>query len=142
MVVVGFNFTKMNIERKNPVKGKVKITNNVGIKKVELQDLALGKTKQQGLKVTFEFVTKYETNIGEINLQGDLIFMADEKKLKEVADQWKKNKSVPKDVMTHILNNILNKCNVQALILSQQMNLPAPIPLPKVNVGPATAAKK
>lgn len=139
MVVVGFNFTKMNIERKNPVKGKVKITNNVGIKKVELQDLALGKTKQQGLKVTFEFVTKYETNIGEINLQGDLIFMADEKKLKEVADQWKKNKSVPKDVMTHILNNILNKCNVQALILSQQMNLPAPIPLPKVNVE---AAKK
>ncbi|MCK5025944.1 MAG: hypothetical protein KAS15_05095 [Nanoarchaeota archaeon] len=137
MVVVGFNFTKMEIERKNPVKGKVKITNNVAIKKVELQDLALGNTKQQGLKVTFEFITKYETNIGEIKLIGDLVFMSEEKKLKEVADQWKKDKSVPKDVMTHILNNILNKCNVQALIMSQQMNLPAPIPLPKVNVGEA-----
>jgi len=135
MVVVGFNFTKINVERKNPLKGKVKITNNIAIKKVEIKDLALGKAKQQGLKFTFEFVTKYEPSFGEINLVGDILYMDQEKKIKEVTDSWKKNKSVPKDVMAQILNNILNKCNIQALILSQQINMPAPIPLPKVSVG-------
>ncbi len=135
MVVVGFNFTKINVERKNPLKGKVKITNNVAIKKVEVKDLALGKAKQQGLKFTFEFVTKYEPSFGEINLVGDILYMDQDKKIKEVTESWKKNKSVPKDVMAQILNNILNKCNIQALILSQQINMPAPIPLPKVSVG-------
>lgn len=134
MVVVGFNFTKMNVERKKPIKGKVKITNNVSIKNVELQDLALGKEKQKGLRFTFEFVTKYMNDFGQISLTGEVVYLDSEKKVKDAAEKWKKSKSVQKDVMTQILNNILNKCNIQALILSQQINLPAPIPLPKVDV--------
>ena len=42
------------------------------------------------------------------------------------------SKKVPKDVMTAILNTVLTKCNIEALILSQKVNLPAPIPLPAV----------
>ena len=39
-----------------------------------------------------------------------------------------------------LLNSILNKCNVQALILSQDINLPPPIPLPKVQMSRPAAA--
>jgi len=134
MVIVGFNFSNIEVERKKPMKGKVKITNNVAIKNIEIQELALGKSKQKGLKFTFEFLTKYEKDFGQIRLMGDVIFIDDDKKLKEIQAGWNKNKSVPKDVMTQILNNILNKCNIEALILSQHINLPAPIPLPKVGV--------
>ena len=35
MTVIGFSFTKMLIEKKSPVKGKVSINNNVGIRDVE-----------------------------------------------------------------------------------------------------------
>ena len=45
---------------------------------------------------------------------------------------WKKNKAIPKEAMTAVINTALTKCNIQALILSQQVNLPPPIPLPKV----------
>jgi hypothetical protein len=38
--------------------------------------------------------------------------------------------------MENILNSILTKCNIQALILSQDVNLPSPIPLPKVRQEP------
>ena len=37
--------------------------------------------------------------------------------------------------MTTLLNALLAKCNVQALILSQDVNLPPPIPLPKVQLN-------
>jgi len=39
---------------------------------------------------------------------------------------------VPKDIMSGVLNTVLTKCNIEALILSQKVNLPPPIPLPSV----------
>lgn len=134
-MIVGFNFTKMSAERKEGVKGKININNNVSIKNVEERDLALGKEKQNALNFTFEFTSKYEPKLGEIMLGGEVIFMADPKKAKEILDGWKKDKKVPKDVMTSILNTVLAKCNIQALIISRDINLPPPIPLPKVEAG-------
>jgi len=46
-----------------------------------------------------------------------------------------KDKKLPKEIMAGLLNTKLTKCNIQALILSQEINLPAPIPLPKVQVA-------
>ena len=46
MPIVGFNFTKIDVERKGGnISGKVNISNNISIKNVEIKDLALGKTK-------------------------------------------------------------------------------------------------
>ena len=50
----------------------------------------------------------------------------------EIVKGWKKNKQVPKETMTEVLNTILARCNVSALMLSRDVNLPPPIPLPKV----------
>jgi len=91
MTVVGFHFASVNAEKKEPIKGKVNINNNVAI-----------------------------------------MFMEDSKKVKDILAGWKKNQSLPKDVAGRILNTVLNKCNVQALILADQVGLPPPIPLPKV----------
>ncbi len=136
-MIVGFNFTKMSAERDEGIKGKININNNVSIKDVEEKNLALGKEKQNALKFTFEFTSKYEPKLGSILLGGDVLYMADQKKAKEILDSWKKDKKIPKDVMTAILNTILSKCNIQALIISRDINLPPPIPLPKVeaNIG-------
>ena len=138
MTIVGFNFTKIDAEKKESVKGKININNNVSIKEVEEKDLSLGNQKQKVLSFTFEFISKYDPDIGSIRLIGDVLFMDDAKKAKETLDGWKKDKRLPKEIMTGILNAILNKCNVQALILSEQINLPPPIPLPKVQVGQKT----
>ena len=67
-----------------------------------------------------------------INFIGDILLMEEAKKAKEILDGWKKGKKLPKEVMTGILNTVLNKCNIQALIMSEQINLPPPIPLPKL----------
>jgi hypothetical protein len=44
--------------------------------------------------------------------------------------------------MSAILNTVLTKCNIEALILSQEVNLPSPIPLPKVKVDSAEDTEK
>lgn len=136
MTIVSFNFTKIEAEKKEVSKGKINISNNVTIQKVEEQDLSLGSQKQKVLCFTFEFTSKYEPNIGNIKLVGNVLYMEDSKRVKEILDDWKKDKKLPKDIMTKILNVVLNKSNVQALILSDQVNLPPPVPLPKVQVQP------
>ncbi|MBS3131603.1 hypothetical protein J4212_04180 [Candidatus Woesearchaeota archaeon] len=132
MTVVGFHFASVNAEKKEPIKGKVNINNNVAIKKVDEKELALGDGKHKALNFSFEFTSNYEPKIGGITLLGEIMFMEDSKKVKDILAGWKKNQSLPKDVAGRILNTVLNKCNVQALILADQVGLPPPIPLPKV----------
>lgn len=135
MTIVGFNFKKINVDRNGGAKGKVNISNNVSIKDVEKSELPFGKGKQDGLKFSFEFISKYEPKVGSIVLGGELLFIEDPKKVKEIAEEWKKNKKLPGNVTAGILNTILQRSNILSLILSQEVNLPPPIPLPKVKLG-------
>lgn len=133
MTIIGFNFTKISVEKKpKSALGKINISNNISITNVEEKELALGKAKQKAILFTFKFNSKYEPAIGEIELIGNITFVADPAKVAEISDSWKKDKKIPKEVMTAVINTALNKCNIQALILSRDINLPPPIPLPKI----------
>ena len=132
MTIVGFNFTKIGAEKKDTAKGKINISNNVAIDKVEEKNISLANDKQKVLAFTFNFTSKYEPDIGLINFVGDILLMEEAKRAKEILDGWKKDKKLPKEIMTPVLNTVLSKCNIQALILSEQINLPPPIPLPKL----------
>jgi len=92
----------------------------------------VGTDKQKILRYSFEFVSKYDPNVGMIKLIGNVLYMNDSKKVKEIIGGWKKDKKLPKELMASILNTVLNKCNVQALILSERISLPSPIELPKI----------
>lgn len=132
MAIVGFNFNKIIAERKSAPKGKVNISNNVSLKEVSAMDFNIGSTKQKGLRYTYEFISKFEPKIGNITIEGDVLALDDANKVEEILKEWKKNKKVNKDAIVPIMNMILSKCNIKALILSQDVNLPAPLQLPRV----------
>jgi len=134
MPVVGLQFNKIVVEKLSPVKGKVQVNNNVVIKDVEKTDLAVGSSKQNALKFHFEFSANYEPKIANMVMNGYLTFYDKPEKVKEMVDSWKKDKKLPKEVMSSVLNTVLSRCNVEALLLSREVNLPPPIPLPKVEV--------
>ena len=141
-MIVGFGFTKLSAEKGEIAKGKIDINNNVSIKDLQEDNFALGKDKQQNvLRFIFEFTSNYEPKIGKILFEGELLYMEESKKAKEILSGWKKDKKLPKELMGGLLNTILTKCNVQALILSQQVNLPPPIPMPKVQMAAAVEGK-
>lgn len=131
MPIVGFNFLKISAEKKNAIapEGKVNIANDVSIKDVE--EANFGKNK--GLKLTYSFSSNYNPDLGKIELEGDVFFTDKEKVVKDMLDSWKKNKKLPEEVMINILDFLLIKCNTQSIILSKDLNLPPPIPFPKVD---------
>ena len=136
MTIVGFNFTKLSTEKSSGAQGKIKVSNNVNIKEVEPADFNMGNSKQKGLKFIFHFTSKYEPNIGSVDIEGNVLYVEDEKKVKELLKTWKKDKKLNDEVMQNILGAILMKCNVEALLLSKEVNLPPPIPMPKLEIKP------
>ncbi|MBR9699761.1 hypothetical protein GOV09_04865 [Candidatus Woesearchaeota archaeon] len=134
MAIVGFSFTKIEVEKKESAVGKVNISNNVVLKDVIEASLPVNTVKQKAIKFVFQFTSKYEPNVGKIVFGGEVLYLQETAKVKNIISDWKKSGQIEKNLMAQILNTVLAKCNVQALILSQEVNLPSPIPLPKVKM--------
>lgn len=134
MTIVGIQFDKIYLEKFAPARGKVSVNNNVVVKDVSKTELAFGSAKQEALRFDFEFKANYDPKIAEITLTGYLTYFDKKEKIVELVGEWKKEKKISKDVMGPILNSILSKCNIEALLFSREIGLPPPIPLPKVNL--------
>jgi len=131
MPIIGTNFIKLNVERKNP-KGKLQIKNNLGIKTIEEMNLNLGNVKQKGARFIFEYTSKYEPDAAEMIFEGEVLFLGEAANITEILNQWKDKKPIDKDIMANVMNAALTKSTIKALELSQDMNLPSPVKLPKV----------
>ena len=133
MPVIAFNFTKISAERQQQTSGTVNIKNSVVIKDVIKTNLKLGPQSQDVLRVTFEFVSNYEPNKGKIVLEGDIVHVDKPEKIDAMLKAWQKDKKLPKSDSRAIINHLLSKCNVEAILLSRELNLPSPIELPKIS---------
>lgn len=130
MPIVGFNFEKILSERKEGISGPIKITSDINLKDVVEEKFKVGKSEEL-LKFNFEFKIGYE-QIGSIELNGHVLYLDEPKKIKEILNEWKKNKNIPQEIARQIINTILFKCNIKALSLEQDINLPPHLNLPKV----------
>ncbi len=135
MPIVGFNFSKIFVEKKIKVETSlnIQIKNNVLITDVQEEKLPTGKSKSDGLKFDFKFNLQYEPNVGEIELIGFIYYMDDPDIIKNIYKSWKKDKKLSPELTTTIVNTILFKGSIKALNLSQEVNLPPHLPLPAVN---------
>ena len=142
MAIVGFEYNKIDVQKKDSAKGNINISNNVSIIDVAANDLVIGGAKQSGIKFSFEYRSEYNPDYAKILLGGSIIYLADEKKTKDILNDWKKSKKLSKDIAGQIINSILTKCNIQSIILANTVNLPPPVPMPKVNVQDKPKAEK
>lgn len=132
-MIIGFNLNKISVE-KVPPKGPTPIekvntkTDISGIseEKINIKD-------KTSLQFDFGFTVNYEKDIAKIRFEGNVLYLTDPKEAKEALDAWKK-KEIPKELRVKILNAILSKCNIKALALEEDMNLPPHFPLPRFQI--------
>lgn len=131
MTIIGFNFTKLSAEKENPVQGKISINrscNPTGVKEV---DLGSG---QKGLRYTFDFSCEYNPDIATLAFSGNLTEMISDDETEKILAQWGKDKTMPVDSLERVMNAILNRCHIEALIIAKELNIPPPFNLPKVRI--------
>ncbi len=144
MTIVKVNLHKVIADRDLKAKGgQFQINNNVSI--LDVEDMGFAVEGRKGLKFTFSFNCKYEPQLGKIDVEGQVFYVESDEKVKEIQDSWEKNKRVPPDVMEKIVNAALHKGNIQAIKISEEVSLPSPLPLPKIqraDVTPPVEDKK
>jgi len=141
MAIVGFNFTKITAEKTGNVSGEVNISNNVTIIGASEIKVNLGDKDNKGLLLKFRYSCEYTPKIGSLTFEGDVVTLEKADVVKNCVDSWKKDKKIDEDITTRILSYVLSKSTVQAIIMSRDLSLPAPIPLPKITKK-APAKKK
>lgn len=141
MAIIGFNFLKIGVEKKSTLTGKVNITNNVSITSVDETRLPIANDGQTSLRFAFKFNTIFEPDYGNIEILGEVYWLIAKNAGSEIVKNWKKDKNLPVEITQNVLNTILNKCNIEALFLCRDMNLPSPIPLPKFKTEPVSSEK-
>ena len=131
MNVLNITFNGINAERKSIPKGNISVSNNIKIENVEEVKMGLDKTKQ-ALKFVFSYKTAYAPDIALIELKGDLLGLVNEADAKKIMEKWQKDKTLDKEYAKTVINNVMNKCTIEVILLARELGLPSPIPMPSV----------
>ena len=131
MAIIGFNFDNILAERMKKLYGNIDIKQKIGITEITMEKLSLNKDEEV-LKFNFEFLVDYEPKFAKIHIRGHVLSLEDTKRNKEIMDKWKKSKQVDSKMLQDVFNVVVSKCTIKALSISQDINVPPLIPLPKV----------
>ena len=135
MPVVRVNLNKIDANRKLNAKiEKISIENNVALKEVDPMDFEKG-SKNKGIRFGFAFTCDYK-ELGKIDVEGQVVFVEEAKLIDEVNEGWAKDKRLPTTVMEQVMNAALHKGHVQAIKVAEDVGLPSPLRLPRVETKP------
>jgi len=131
MQIIGFNLTKISIEREEKLDKKIEIKQNINIDDISKDKINI--SKNDILKLNFTFNVDYTPDFAKLELKGTIIIIPEPEELKEITKSWKK-KQIPAHFRIPLFNFIMSKCNVKALNLEDEMALPLHIPMPKLTL--------
>ena len=131
MKIIGFNFTKVNMEKFSDNYKGLKINTHIDIVDVKQTKSEIIQTKEVLFEIKFNYNIDYEPKIAKISFSGHLLFLVDPKTAKSFLKQWK-NKKFPDEHKVTIFNVILKKTNLRSLQLEDELNLPLHISLPSL----------
>ncbi|MBS3117503.1 hypothetical protein J4430_01325 [Candidatus Woesearchaeota archaeon] len=133
MPIVGFQFDKVSAEKKSKVKSKLEVKNSINIKGIEFESVALTRSKDSLLRFNFSFHTEFSQGLGDVVLEGHLLYYDEEKKLKDLKRSWDNKEAMDPKLMARILNHILIRCNIKTLVLCEEVNLPPHLQIPTIS---------
>ncbi len=134
MPVIGMEIKSMEAKRSDDIRGNLKINNTPKIK--DLKERKIQSIGKDVIGFDFEYLCKYENpekkrgkEVGNIKIEGELLFLTEEDSKKIIKD-WKKNKKLPAAIGIPALNAILRKCLSKSINIAEELGLPPPIRFP------------
>ncbi len=132
MRIIGFNFTKISIEKlkeSSELKEQLKINTQIDVPELTEVKSHILKTKEEIIGAKFTYGVNYDPGFAKIELEGRILVAVEPKVAKEIFKQWKKKK-MPEDFRLLLFNVVLKKSSLKALHLEEELNLPLHMPMP------------
>ena len=135
MTIAGFTFTKLLAEKKAAARGNISINTNMSFISAKEIDFVMGTNKQKGIKVSFDYRNTYVPDIGTLIINGEILYLSDQKRHDELMKSWKRDKRFPDDITAQLYDMISVRSTVEAISLSSTVGLPPPVPIPRFTAG-------
>lgn len=133
MAIIGTTFGKIVAERKKGFVPNTKIETRPSIKEVKRTEISGLGPNVEALEIEFGLESAFEPDVGNINIEGSILYATED--AKKLESSWKKDKNLPDVMKVELLNHILKKASVQALMLSDTLQLPPIVRLPSVKLA-------
>ncbi len=130
MQIIGFNLTKISIERKEKQQGKLEIKQNINIDEISKDEINI--SDKEIIKINFTFSVNYSPDFAKVELTGQTVLLPEKEELKDIIKDWKK-KQISDKFRVPLFNFIMGKCNIKALELEDELNLPLHVPMPRLS---------
>ena len=128
MPIIGMNFKSMEAKREKGAGGEIKV--NSTPKVTDMKEVNIPSLNKKALSMSFEFITKYDPEIAEIKIGGEIMYLAE--KNEPILNQWKKKKSLPEEVSVEVLNHLFRRCLLKIAYMADDLQLPPPVQIPRV----------
>lgn len=133
MKIIGFHLKKVLAEKISPLKGKLEIKQGLNIEDITEEKASF--SDKPTLKFDFNFSIDYNPDIAKLELKGSVLVLDEKEEAKEIIKDWKKKK-FEHPIKLALFNFIMDRCNIKALNLQDELNLPFHIPFPKLAPQP------
>jgi len=126
MNILDISFTKIHGEKTNVPKGNIQVSNGINISNLQKSNMGVG-GDQQPLTVDFTFKSNYKPDIANMELKGKLLFIEPQEEAKKTLENWEETNKLSNEKTKTVLNKIMDKCNLDILLLSRELSLPSPV---------------
>lgn len=133
MTILNFKLTKVTGERKDKTSKHTTVKANSAIESIKKE-----KNDNVGeyLHVNFKYEVKYEPDVGEIVLEGNLWYT--NPKLKDLMEDSKDKIQLKNEAVQEISTSIIRESLLESLDIAKKLRLPLPINLPRVEIKSKT----
>ena len=101
-----------------------------------LNVVGIKKLAEEMLEVPFVFTINYSPGVAQISMKGKSHVTGSKDELEQILKEHKEKKPPPPVILQSISNIVF----LESVLICRSLNIPPPIPLPKIN--PATQHKK
>jgi len=129
MKIIGFNLTKISIERKEKPEKELKITQNINIVDITKEKLTI--SKDEPLNISFKLDIDYGGDFAKLEFKGHVIILPEKEETKKILKSWK-DKKLLEEFRNLLFNFIMTKCTIKALGLEDELSLPPHIQMPRL----------
>ncbi len=93
--------------------------------------VGVNKPREDLLEVPFVFVISYNPAVAQISVKGKAHVRGEKEELKKIYTAYREKKAPPPIIVQTISNMVF----LESVLFSRTLNIPPPIPLPKVPLG-------
>jgi hypothetical protein len=129
MPIIGMKLDSIEGKRgKVPAKGEIKVNSTPRIMTVKQVDLP--SIDKKVLALNFEFSTTYSPDVGDIKINGELLYAGENNS--QILKQWTAKKMLPEEVNIEVLNHLFRSCLLKVANIADDLQLPPPLAMPRV----------